>query len=68
MKIKYCIWHYKRELEIQKNKLYRTEIENSRDLYNYYKYILNLPIINPIYIKDIYYKIKNTLNLNMSNF
>jgi len=45
-------------LEIQKNKLCRTEIENSRDLYNYYKFISNLPFINPIYIKDIY-KIKN---------
>ena len=55
--IKYCIWHYKRALEKQKNKLCFNEVDDNKDLYIYYKFISNLSFINPKYIYDIYNKI-----------
>lgn len=42
--IKYCIWHYKRSLEINKNKICFKEVEENNDLYIYYKAITNLQI------------------------
>ncbi|KAG4089038.1 hypothetical protein H8356DRAFT_1432268 [Neocallimastix lanati (nom. inval.)] len=56
--IKYCIWHYKRSLEKQKNILCYHEVKNNNDVYIYYKAISNLPFINPNYIFDIYIIIK----------
>ncbi|KAG4089373.1 hypothetical protein H8356DRAFT_1347161 [Neocallimastix lanati (nom. inval.)] len=41
--IKYCIWHYKKSLEIKKKLNYA---------------IMNIPFINPEYIFDIYFIIK----------
>jgi len=58
--IKYCEWHFKRSIEIQKNILYSNEIDNNNSLYTYYKAISNFPFINLIYIPRIYSKIKNT--------
>ena len=56
--IKYCIWHFIRALEIQKNKLCYKEVdEDNKELINY-KIITNFPFINPEYIFDIYNKIK----------
>jgi len=55
--IKYCVWHYKRSLEIQKkkkNKLCYNEVENNHKIYLFYKSIINFPFINPKYIFDIY--------------
>jgi len=56
--IKYCVWHYKKSLENQKNILCYHEVKNNYDLYIYYKAISNLPFINPNYIFDIYIIIK----------
>ncbi|ORX64275.1 hypothetical protein BCR32DRAFT_251198 [Anaeromyces robustus] len=71
--IKYCIWHYKRSLEINKNALCYKEVEDNNILYIYYKAISNLLFINPEfiisnccnnplheYIFDIYNKIKSS--------
>ncbi|ORX63230.1 hypothetical protein BCR32DRAFT_251688 [Anaeromyces robustus] len=58
LNIKYCVWHYKKSLEKQKNKLCFNEVDNNNDVYVYYKAISNLPFINPEYIFDIYFKIK----------
>ncbi|KAG4103920.1 hypothetical protein H8356DRAFT_1029838 [Neocallimastix lanati (nom. inval.)] len=44
--IKYCVWHYKRSLEKQKNILCYHEVKNNNDVYIYYKAISNLPFIN----------------------
>ncbi|KAG4097789.1 hypothetical protein H8356DRAFT_940396, partial [Neocallimastix lanati (nom. inval.)] len=56
--IKYCVWHYKRSLEVQKNKLCYNEVENNHKIYLLYKAITNFPFINPEYIFDIYNYIK----------
>ncbi|KAG4096998.1 hypothetical protein H8356DRAFT_1291974 [Neocallimastix lanati (nom. inval.)] len=56
--IKYCVWHYKRSLEKQKNILCYHEVKNNNDIYIYYKAISNLPFINPNYIFDFYIIIK----------
>ena len=48
--IKYCVWHYKRSLEVQKNKLCYNEVENNHKIYLLYKAITNFPFINPEYI------------------
>ncbi|KAG4087793.1 hypothetical protein H8356DRAFT_1328519 [Neocallimastix lanati (nom. inval.)] len=56
--IKYCIWHYKKSLEIKKNKLCYNEVKNDNNIFIYYKAISNLPFINPKYIFDIYVIIK----------
>jgi len=60
--IKYCIWHYKKSLEIKKNKLCYNEVKNDNNIFIYYKAISNLPFINPEYIFDIYVKIKSIKN------
>ncbi|KAL6598032.1 hypothetical protein U3516DRAFT_787049 [Neocallimastix sp. 'constans'] len=59
--IKYCIWHFKRALEIKKKKkeLCGDKVEKIKDLYIYYNNISNFPFINPEYIYDIYSKIKS---------
>jgi len=56
--IKYCVWHYKRSLEVQKNKLCYNEVESNQKIYLFYKAITNFPFINPEYIFDIYNYIK----------
>ncbi|KAG4104447.1 hypothetical protein H8356DRAFT_1369830 [Neocallimastix lanati (nom. inval.)] len=56
--IKYCVWHYKRSFEVQKNKLCYNEVENHHKIYLLYKAITNFPFINPEYIFDIYNYIK----------
>jgi len=56
--IKYCIWHYKKSLEIKKNKLCYNEVKNYNNIFIYYKAISYLPFINPEYIFDIYVIIK----------
>jgi len=60
--IKYCIWHYKRLLEIKKDELCHDEVKNDKKIFNYYKAISNLPFINPEYIMDIYVLIKTKSN------
>ncbi|KAG4090073.1 hypothetical protein H8356DRAFT_1431463 [Neocallimastix lanati (nom. inval.)] len=57
--IKYCIWHFKRALEIKKKELCGDKVEKIKDLYIYYNNISNFPFINPEYIYDIYSKIKS---------
>ena len=58
--IKYCIWHFKRALQILKKKeLCGNKVEKIKDLYIYYNNISNFPFINPEYIYDIYSKIKS---------
>ena len=47
--IKYCVWHYKRSLEKQKN---YHEVKNNNDVYINYKAISNLPFINSNNIFD----------------
>ena len=60
--INYCIWHYKKSLEIKKKINY--EVKNDNNIFIYYKAFSNLPFINPEYIFDIYViiKIKSTKN------
>ncbi len=38
--MKYCIWHYKRSLEIHKKKICFNEVEENNELYIYYKAII----------------------------
>ena len=57
IKIRFCVWHFKRSLEKQKNKICCSEVDKNDDIYTYYKAISNLPFINPEYIYDIYVKI-----------
>ena len=64
--IRYCIWHYKRNLEVQKNKLCYNEVESDNDILIYYKTITNFPFINPYYIIDIYNKIKKICDAKKS--
>ncbi|ORX52493.1 hypothetical protein BCR32DRAFT_251807 [Anaeromyces robustus] len=66
LNIKYCVWHYKKSLEKQKNILCFNEVDNNNDVYVYYKAISNLPFINPEYIFDIYFKIKKHITNNAS--
>ncbi|ORX76575.1 hypothetical protein BCR32DRAFT_303757 [Anaeromyces robustus] len=56
--IKYCVWHYKRSLKIQKYKLCHNEVEHNHNIYLFYKAVTNFPFINPEYIFDIYNYIK----------
>ena len=62
--IKYCIWHFKRALEIQKNKLCYNEVDEDNNVLINYKIITNFPFINPKYIFDIYNKIKSESQTN----
>ena len=55
--IRFCVWHFKRSLEKQKNKICYSEVDKNDDIYTYYKAISNLPFINPEYIFDVYVKI-----------
>jgi len=48
--IKYCVWHYKRSLEVQKNKLCYNEVESNHKIYLYYKAITKFPFINHEYL------------------
>ncbi|ORY26930.1 hypothetical protein LY90DRAFT_513619 [Neocallimastix californiae] len=41
--IKYCVWHYKRSFEVQKNRLCYNEVENNHKIYLLYKTITNFP-------------------------
>ncbi|KAG4086143.1 hypothetical protein H8356DRAFT_1434796 [Neocallimastix lanati (nom. inval.)] len=60
--IKYCVWHYKRSLEKQKNILCYHEVKNNNDVYIYYKAISNLPYLNNIFPnKPLFYKLINIL-------
>ena len=56
--IKYCIWHFKRSLEIKKNEFCYIKVVSNYNIYVYYKFISNLPFVNPEYIYDIYEIIK----------
>ena len=46
--IKYCVWHFKKLFEIQKNRSCSNKIDNNNNLYTYNEAILNFPFINPI--------------------
>ena len=69
--IKYCIWHFKRALQILKKKeLCGNKVEKIKDLYIYYNNISNFPFINHEYIYNIYSKQKKVIanNIIMINF
>ena len=38
-------WHYKRSLEVQKNKLFNNEVESNHKIYLLYKAITNFPFV-----------------------
>ena len=59
IKIKFCVWHFKRALENKRNKLCNGEMDANKDLCKEYKAISNLPFIYPDYIAEVYFKIKN---------
>ncbi|KAG4094163.1 hypothetical protein H8356DRAFT_1428114 [Neocallimastix lanati (nom. inval.)] len=71
--IKYCVWHYKRSLEKQKNILCYHEVKNNNDVYIYYKAISNLPYLNnifpnkPLFFKLIYI-LKEEENLSYNDY
>lgn len=62
--IKFCIWHYKRALEIQKNKICYNEVDTNNRVFILYRSITNFPFINPEYIYDIYNKFKEESETN----
>ncbi|KAG4091036.1 hypothetical protein H8356DRAFT_1331764 [Neocallimastix lanati (nom. inval.)] len=71
--IKYCVWHYKRSLEKQKNILCYHEVKNNNDVYIYYKAISNLPYLNNIFPnKPLFYKLiyilKEEENLSYNDY
>ena len=59
--IKYCFWHYKKSLEIKKNKLCYNEVKNNNNIFIYYKAISNLPFINPGQLNIIWIDILDLL-------
>lgn len=66
---RYCLWHFKRNLEIHKNQLCKAEVESDESIYILYKCNNNLPFIDPAFIIDIYNKIINeTDNIILKNF
>ena len=56
--IKFCISHYKRALEIHKNKICYNEVDTNNRAFILYESINNLSFINPEYIFDVCKKFK----------
>ena len=61
-KIKYCLWHFERNLEINKNKICYKEVNENKDIFILYKCITKLPYIDPHYLEDLYLLIKTKSN------
>ena len=54
VKIKFCIWHLLRALEINKNKLCFNEVKEKDIIFILYKIITNLYICIPNYVKPVF--------------
>ena len=52
-KIKYCLWHLERNLEINKYKICYKEVNENEDIFILYKFITKLPCIEPHYLDDL---------------
>ena len=61
--IKFCNWHFKRNSEIHKNEICKTDVESNDNIY-ILKCITNMAFIDPDYIIDIYNKIFNEVDNN----
>ena len=67
--IKFCIWHFLRALEINKNKICSKEIKENDVLYKLIKTVSNLYICDPDYVLPIFELIcKKNTNNNFKNF
>lgn len=59
IKIKYCIWHLLRLLEINKNKLCYQEVNEDNKIFGFYNTIKNLYLCDPSYVKIVFNIIEN---------
>jgi SHS2 domain-containing protein len=67
--IKYCIWHLKRALNLKKNELCKTVIDNEDKYFILYNMITNLYLCEPNYVVSVFNKIKiETENESFINF
>lgn len=57
--IRYCIWHFKRALDINMMKICYNEVENNDIFYVLYKCLTNLPFINSEYVLELFELIKS---------
>ena len=60
--IKYCLWHFDRNLEINKNKICYKDVNENKDIFILYKCITKLPFIDPVYLEDLFLLIKTKTN------
>ena len=64
IKIRYYLWHFKRNFENHKNQLCKIDVESDDSKYILYKCINNLPFICSVYIIDIFNKINKEIDNN----
>lgn len=63
VKIKFCIWHMQRALEIKKNSICKSDIMNDDELYILYKATRNLYLSDPNFTLMIFNIIKEKIIL-----
>jgi hypothetical protein len=54
VKIKYCIWHFLRALEIYKNKICFDDVKNEDKYFVLYKILTNLYVCDPEYVIPVF--------------
>ena len=59
VKIKYCIWHMKRALNLKKNELCKEEVSTDNNCFILYNMLCNLYLCPINYVLKIFNKIKN---------
>lgn len=68
-KIKFCLWHFGRALEVNKKKYIKLEDEENDEVNILYRCIRNLPFIDPDYVIKIFKYIKEkNVNSNFDKF
>ena len=69
LKIKFCIWHLLRSLEINKNKICFNEVKDNDHIFVLYKILTNLYICDPSYVIPVFKLIcKKNTNENFKIF
>jgi len=68
IEIKFCVWHFKKTLDNNKNRFCNAEMDADNDLFKEYKVISNLPFINPDYIAVVFFFFKLKMNAKENNF
>ena len=51
--IKLCLWHFYRNIEIKRKKIYGDKLNQNQDSLNIVKRIKSLPYIDPNYVKPV---------------